>query len=137
MSKQGINRVTLIGNVGHEPQVHTFDTDKSIVKVSLATSESYEVAGKKVVQTEWHTVVFFNGLANIAKEFLAKGNKVYIEGKLKTNKWQDKDGNDRVSTEIIASEMQIISSRNDREKNAAPKDNKAPAKKATSSNPRS
>ena len=127
MSKQGINRVTLIGNVGGEPNVHTFDNDKSIVKISLATGESYEVDGEKVTNTEWHSVVFFNGLADIAKKYLAKGVKLYVEGKLKTNKWVDKDGNDRVSTEIIASEMQILSSRKDNE-------GKAEAKQAKASN---
>ena len=76
MSKQGINRVTLIGNVGGEPNVHTFDNDKSIVKISLATGESYEVDGEKVTNTEWHSVVFFNGLADIAKKYLAKGVKL-------------------------------------------------------------
>ena len=130
MSKQGINRVTLVGNVGHEPQVHTFDNDKAIVKISLATGESFEVAGEKKTNTEWHTVVFFNGLANIAANYLKKGNKVYVEGKLKTNKWTDKDGNERVSTEIIASEMQIISSRNAQKSEDAPKNQKAHSKKA-------
>ena len=133
MSKQGINRVTLIGNVGNEPIVHTFDTDKSIVKISLATSESYEVSGEKVTDTQWHNVVFFNGLANIAKKYLVKGNKVYIEGKLKTHKWVDKEGGDRISTEIIASEMQILSSRKDREAKAAKSNNTAEATSSTES----
>jgi single-strand DNA-binding protein len=122
MSKQGINRMTLMGNVGHEPSVHTFDTDKSVVRLSIATSESYEVEGEKVTQTEWHTVVFFNGLANIVKEYVTKGSKMYIEGKLKTNKWVDKEGNERVGTEIIASEMQIVSARKEHEPKAEPEE---------------
>lgn len=110
MSKQGINRVTLIGNLGHDPESYPTKDGKTVTKIQLATSESWQDEnGKQVTRTEWHNVVFFNGLADVAKNYLVKGSKVYIEGKLKSHKWQDQEGKERTSTDIIVQEMQMLS----------------------------
>ncbi len=98
-----LNRVQLIGNLGQDPEVRTTQAGKKIVTLSIATSESWRDAqsGERMERTEWHRVVVFNeGLAAIAEKFLAKGAKVLVEGKLVTNKWKDRDGNDRTTTEI-------------------------------------
>ncbi len=111
---RGVNKVILIGNLGKDPEVRYMPSGGAVANVTLATSESWKdkQSGEKQERTEWHTVVFYNRLAEIAGEYLKKGSKVYVEGSLRTRKWQDKNsGADRYTTEIIASEMQMLDGR--------------------------
>lgn len=110
---RGVNKVILIGNLGADPEVRYMPSGAAVANVSLATSESRKdkQSGETVEQTEWHRVVFFNRLAEIAGQYLRKGSKVFVEGRLQTRKWQDKSGVDRYTTEIIAQEMQMLDSR--------------------------
>ncbi|HEC18383.1 MAG TPA: single-stranded DNA-binding protein [Gammaproteobacteria bacterium] len=110
---RGVNKVILIGNLGQDPEVKYMPNGGAVTNVTIATSESWKDknTGEQKENTEWHRVVFFRRLAEIAGEYLKKGSKVYIEGKLQTRKWQDQQGNDRYTTEIIANEMQMLDSR--------------------------
>ena len=110
---RGVNKVILVGNLGQDPEVRYSPNGGAIANISVATSESWKDknTGEQVDKTEWHRVVFFRRLAEIAGEYLKKGSKVYIEGKLQTRKWQDKNGQDRYTTEIVANEMQMLDSR--------------------------
>jgi len=110
---RGVNKVILIGNMGKDPEVRYMPSGSAVTNVTIATSESWKdkQSGEKQERTEWHNVVFFNRLAEIAGEYLKKGAKVYVEGSLRTRKWQDKNGQDRYTTEIVASEMQMLDSR--------------------------
>ena len=110
---RGINKVILVGNLGQDPETRAMPSGKAVTNVRIATSDSWrdKQTGEQKEQTEWHTVVFFDRLAEIAAEYLRKGSQVYIEGRLRTRKWQDKSGNDRYSTEIIANEMQMLGGR--------------------------
>jgi single-strand DNA-binding protein len=110
---RGINKVILIGNLGQDPEVKFMPNGNAVTNVTIATSESWKDknTGEQVDKTEWHRVVFFRRLAEIVGEYLKKGSKVYIEGKLQTRKWQDQSGNDRYTTEIVANEMQMLDSR--------------------------
>jgi single-strand DNA-binding protein len=110
---RGINKVILIGNLGRDPEVRYSPSGQAVANVTLATSESWKdkTSGEKQERTEWHRVVFFGRLAEIVGEYLKKGAQVYIEGRLQTRKWQDKDGNDRYTTEIVANDMQMLGSR--------------------------
>ncbi|WP_308363799.1 MULTISPECIES: single-stranded DNA-binding protein [unclassified Microbulbifer] len=113
---RGINKVILIGNLGADPETRYMPSGGAVTNVNLATSETWKdkQTGQQQERTEWHRVVFFNRLAEIAGEYLRKGSKVYIEGSLRTRKWQDKNsGQDRYTTEIVASEMQMLDSRGD------------------------
>jgi single-strand DNA-binding protein len=115
MSK-GINKVILVGNLGQDPETRTFPDGGSLTNISIATSESWKdkQTGQQQERTEWHRVVFNGRLAEIAAQYLRKGSKVYIEGSLKTRKWQDKQsGEDRYATEISAREMQMLDSASD------------------------
>jgi len=113
MSK-GINKVILIGNIGKDPEVKYMPNGNAVANITVATSESWKDknTGEQVDKTEWHRVVFFRRLAEIVGEYLHKGSKVYIEGKLQTRKWQNKDGVDMYTTEIVAHEMQMLDSKN-------------------------
>jgi len=110
---RGINKVILVGNLGQEPETRYMPSGSAVTNISVATSESWKdkETGDQVDRTEWHRVAFFNRLAEIAGEYLHKGSQVYIEGRLRTRKWQDRDGHDRYTTEIIADEMQMLGSR--------------------------
>ncbi|QSR33651.1 single-stranded DNA-binding protein [Marinobacterium iners] len=110
---RGINKVILIGNLGADPEVRYMPSGNAVTNVNLATSDSWKdkQSGQMQERTEWHRVVFFNRLAEIAGEYLRKGSKVYIEGSLRTRKWQGQDGQDRYTTEIVASEMQMLDGR--------------------------
>lgn len=110
---RGINKAILIGNLGADPEVRYMPSGGAVATVSLATSEAWKDKQTNEAQerTEWHRVVFFNRLAEIAGEYLRKGAKVYIEGRIQTRKWQDKNGQERYTTEIIANEMQMLDSR--------------------------
>lgn len=108
----GVNKVILVGNLGKDPEVRHLDSGVSVANFSLATTESYNnKQGERVNQTEWHNVVLWRGLADIAEKYLKKGNPVYIEGKIHTRKWEDKDGNTRYSTDIIADKMTMLGSK--------------------------
>jgi len=113
---RGINKVILIGNLGQDPETRYMPSGGAVTNVSLATSETWtdKQTGEPQERTEWHRVIFFNRLAEIAGEYLKKGSKVYLEGALRTRKWQDKNtGADRYTTEIVAGEMQMLDSRGD------------------------
>ena len=113
---RGINKVILVGNLGKDPEVRYSPNGGAVTNITLATSESWKDknTGEKQEKTEWHRVVFFGKLAEIAGEYLKKGSQVYIEGRLQTRKWQDKEGKDRYTTEIVAGEMQMLGSREGR-----------------------
>jgi len=111
---RGVNKVILIGHLGKDPEVRYLPSGSAVANVSIATSESWKDknTGEKKEHTEWHRVSFFGRLAEVVGEYLKKGAKVYVEGKLQTRKWQDKEtGQDRYATEIVASEMQMLDSR--------------------------
>jgi single-strand DNA-binding protein len=107
---RGINKVILIGNLGKEPEVRFTPEGSAVANIVLATSDSWrdKSSGEMQDRTEWHRIVFFNRLAEIAGEYLHKGSKVYLEGSLRTRKWTDKENNERYTTEIVASEMQML-----------------------------
>ncbi|MEE4202794.1 MAG: single-stranded DNA-binding protein [Halieaceae bacterium] len=113
MASRGINKVILVGNLGNDPEHRVLPSGGGVTNISIATSETWKdkQTGQQQERTEWHRVVFFNRLAEIAAEYLRKGSKVYVEGSLRTRKWQDQSGNDRYSTEIVANEMQMLDSR--------------------------
>lgn len=120
MAKSGINKVILVGNLGNEPEAKAMPNGNAVSNLSIATSESWnDQTGNKQERTEWHRVVVFGKLAEICNTYLRKGSKVYLEGSLRTRKWQAQDGTDRYSTEIVMSEMQMLDSKgqsnNDRE----------------------
>ena len=110
---RGINKVIIVGNCGQDPETRHLPSGGAVTNVSIATSEAWKDknTGEQKERSEWHRVVFFNRLAEIAGEYLKKGSKVYVEGSLRTRKWQAQDGSDRYSTEIVASEMQMLDSR--------------------------
>ena len=112
MSKVGINLVTLIGHVGRDPEYYNLENKWPIAKTSLATSESWKKDNQEVTDTEWHNIVFYNHLAKTAYKYIKKGRKIFVRGKIKTQKWQDKDGVQRQSTDIIAHDMQLLDSPN-------------------------
>jgi single-strand DNA-binding protein len=107
-----VNKVILIGNLGKDPEVRHLENGAAVANFSIATSENYKdrKTGEKVSQTEWHNIVAWRGLAEIAEKYLKKGAKVYIEGKLKTRTWQDKEGNNRYSTEVITDSLTMLGS---------------------------
>lgn len=107
---KGVNKAILIGNLGDDPTTRYTAAGAAITTITLATSESWrdKQSGEQKEKTEWHRVVFFNKLAEVAGEFLAKGSPVYIEGQIRTRKWQDQSGQDRYTTEIVAREMQML-----------------------------
>ncbi|WP_027330602.1 single-stranded DNA-binding protein [Marinimicrobium agarilyticum] len=110
---RGINKVILIGNLGADPETRYMPSGGAVTNINVATSETWKdkQTGQPQERTEWHRCVFFNRLAEIAGEYLKKGSKVYIEGSLRTRKWQGQDGQDRYTTEIVANEMQMLDSR--------------------------
>ena len=110
---RGVNKVILVGNLGKDPEVRYMPSGNAVANVTLATTDSWKdkQSGEKQERTEWHNVVFYSRLAEIVGEYLKKGSQVYVEGRLQTRKWQDKSGNDRYTTEIIASDMQMLGSR--------------------------
>lgn len=110
---RGVNKVILIGNLGKDPEVRYTTSGSAVANVALATTDTWRdrQTGEQQERTEWHRIVFFNRLGEIVGEYLRKGSKVYVEGRLQTRKWQDQNGQDRYTTEIIASEMQMLDSR--------------------------
>jgi single-strand DNA-binding protein len=112
-----VNKVIIIGNIGKDPDVRRTQDGQAVANVSIATTDKWKdkATGDMKEATEWHRVVFFNRLAEIAGEYLKKGRSVYVEGRLRTRKWTDKDGNEKYTTEIMADQMQMLGSRDDRE----------------------
>jgi single-strand DNA-binding protein len=110
---RGVNKVILVGNLGNDPDTKYMPSGSAVTNLSVATNESWKdkQTGEQKDRTEWHRVAMFGRLAEIAAEYLRKGSQVYIEGKLRTRKWQDQQGNDKYSTEIIADEMQMLGGR--------------------------
>jgi single-strand DNA-binding protein len=117
-----VNRVILIGNLTRDPEVRYTQSGKAVANVSIATNESYKNkdTGERVEKPEYHKVTFFDKLAEIVGQYLKKGSKIYLEGKLQTRKWQDKDGQDRYTTEIVGSEMKMLGGKSEGESRAAP-----------------
>ena len=126
-----VNKVIIVGNLGNDPEMRYTPSGDAVANITVATTESWKdkASGEKKEATEWHRVTMFKRLAEVAGQYLKKGSQVYIEGKLKTRKWQDKDGNDRYTTEINADDMKMLGSREasgrkEERKEEAPKGNK-------------
>lgn len=112
----GVNRVILIGNLGKDPEIRNLEGGVKVANFSLATTETYKGKnGEKVDSTEWHNIVLWRGLAEVAESFLKKGNTVFIEGKIRTREWTDKDGNKRYTTEIVADNLVMLGGRRDQQ----------------------
>ena len=111
---RGVNKVMLIGNLGKDPDLQYLEGNIGVAKFSLATTETYKDRGGKLVsQTEWHTVVLWRGLAELAQKYLHKGSMVYIEGRLRTRSWEDKEGNKKFATEVVGDNLIMLDKRND------------------------
>src|SRR5271154_4681042 len=110
---RGVNKVILVGNLGADPETRSMPSGTTVTNIRIATSESWKdkASGAQQERTEWHSIALFGRLGEIAAEYLRKGSQVFVEGKLRTRKWQDKQGNDRFSTEIIADNMQMLGGR--------------------------
>lgn len=119
---RGVNKVILIGTLGKDPETKTFSNGGSVTNFSIATSERWKDknTGEMKEQTEWHSIVLNNKLGEIAQQYLRKGSKVYIEGSLRTRKWQDQNGQDRYTTEIRGDQMQMLGDKGDNQQQAAP-----------------
>lgn len=133
---RGVNKVILIGNCGQDPEVRQIPNGGAVTNVSVATSETWrdKQSGEQRERTEWHRVVFFNRLAEIVGEYVRKGSKIYIEGQLRTRKWQ-KDGVDMYTTEIVASEMQMLDSKGGQQSGGSSSDNYGGGYQNSSSSP--
>jgi len=127
---RGVNKVILIGNLGKDPQQRAMPSGKAVVNFSMATTDGWrdKQTGEQKEETEGHNIVMFDRLAEIAAEYLRKGSQIYIEGSIRTRKWQDKEGKDRYTTEIIANEMQMLGGRGGAGAGAAPAADRAPAR---------
>jgi single-strand DNA-binding protein len=136
MAQSGVNKVILIGNLGKDPEVKYMPSGDAVANITLATSETWndKSSGEKKEKTEWHRVVFFGKLAEIAGQYLKKGSKVYVEGQLQTRKWQGQDGQDRYTTEVVVrgfnGTMQMLDGRGGGEGSFAPAQQSAPARQA-------
>jgi single-strand DNA-binding protein len=119
---RGINKVILVGNLGKDPETRYTASGAAVTNITLATTDSWrdKSSGEQQERTEWHRIVFFNRLAEIAGEYLRKGRQVYVEGRLQTRKWQDQSGQDRYTTEIVANDMQMLGNREGSGTSAAP-----------------
>ena len=108
-----VNKVILVGNLGKDPEVRYLDSGVAVANFTLATTENYKnKQGERVSQTEWHNIVLWRGLAEVAEKWLKKGSSIYVEGKIRNRKWEDKDGNTRYNTEVLADNMTMLGSRN-------------------------
>ena len=113
-----VNKAILVGHVGNDPEVRHLDAGTPVANFSIATSESYKnKEGERVTQTEWHNIVVWRGLAEVVEKYVHKGQQVYIEGRIRTRVWDDKDGNKRYTTEIVADSLQMLGKKNDSESN--------------------
>jgi len=128
-----VNKVILIGNVGQDPEVRHLDKDVTVANFSLATSESYTAKnGEKVTTTEWHNIVVWRGLAKVVEQYVNKGDKLYIEGRIRTRSWDDKDGNKRYTTEIYADNLEMLTPKGNSNSGGTPQAS-APAKQPAES----
>jgi len=118
---RGLNKVLLIGHLGKDPEVQHLDQGVTLAKFSIATSESYTKDGQRVDQTEWHNIVVWRKLAEIAEKYLKKGSLIYLEGKIRTRSWDDKEGNKRYTTEIVADTFSMLDKKSDSQ-NEAPQE---------------
>lgn len=111
----GINKVILVGNLGKDPEVRYLEGGTAVANFPIATSETYKdrTSGERKTNTEWHNIVVWRGLAEIAEKYLKKGSQIYLEGKLRTRQWQDKDGNNRYTTEVVADNLQMLGRKDD------------------------
>ena len=134
---RGVNKVILVGNLGQKPEMRYTATQTAVANLSIATTESWKdkESGENRDKTEWHRVVFFGNLAEIAEKYLDKGSSVYVEGKIQTRKWQDKDGNDKWTTEVLGNQLTMLGSRpssdssmqsNDSTRSTFPEDDSGP-----------
>ena len=115
----GVNKVILIGNLGKDPEVRYLDSGVAVANFSLATTENYKnKEGERISQTEWHNIVLWRGLAEVAEKWLKKGSSVYIEGKIRNKKWEDKEGNTRYTTEILGDNMTMLGKKDDNSSDA-------------------
>ena len=133
---RGVNKAIIVGNLGRDPEVRYTANGSAVANVTIATSESWKdkQSGERQERTEWHRVVFFGRLAEIAEEYLKKGSQVYIEGSIRTQKWQDKEsGQDRYTTEIVARDMQMLGSRGGDSSGASDDDYSSATRSATAS----
>ena len=130
-----LNKVHIIGNLGRDPELRYSAAGAAVCNIAIATSRKWKSkdSGEKAEETEWHRVVFYDRLAEIAGEYLKKGRSVYVEGRLKTRKWTDKEGVERYTTEIVAENMQMLGGRDDGERTAPPAQRQAPKPAARSS----
>ena len=119
---RGVNKVILVGNLGQKPEMRYTATQTAVANLSIATSESWKdkETGENRDKTEWHRVVYFGKLAEIAEKYLDKGSSVYVEGKIQTRKWQDKDGNDKYTTEVLGNQLTMLGSRSNSGPTAEP-----------------
>jgi len=130
----GINKVILVGNLGKDPEVRYLEGGTAVANFPIATSETYKDknTGERKTNTEWHNIVLWRGLAEIAEKYLKKGNQIYIEGKLRTRQWQDKDGNNRYTTEVVGDNLQMLGRKDDNASN----NQSAPVEKKESTTPK-
>ena len=137
MASRGINKVILIGNVGQDPEVRHMPSGGAVVNLSVATSESWKdkETGENQDRTEWHRVVFYQRLAEIAGQYVRKGSRVYVEGKLRTRKWEDREGQERYTTEIVGDQMQMLDSRSEMQESSAQMTSSTSAPSAPSAAP--
>jgi len=122
-----VNKAILVGNVGNDPEVRYLEGGTSVARFSLATTEVYKnKSGEKVSQTEWHNIIAWRGLAELAEKYITKGRQIYIEGRITNRSWEDKDGNKRYTTEIVANSIQLLGRKGDEDgkdhANAAPRE---------------
>ncbi|PCJ80794.1 MAG: single-stranded DNA-binding protein [Bacteroidetes bacterium] len=131
----GINKVILVGHLGKDPEIRYTPNEIAVCSISIATSESYKdkVSGERKTTTEWHNIVLWRGLAETSEKYLRKGSQVYIEGKLKTRKWVDKEGITRYSTEIVADVMQMLDRKSEGVKSPSDRDNTVEESNSTES----
>ena len=125
---RGVNKVILIGHLGQDPQQRAMPSGKAVVNLRVATTDQWrdKQTGEQKEATEWHNIVMFDRLAEIAAEYLRKGSQIYVEGRIRTRKWQDKEGQDRYTTEIVANEMQMLGGRGQSGGAGAPAQDRAP-----------
>ena len=139
MSNRGINKVILVGNLGNDPEIRYMPNGDAVCNLSIATSESWkDKQGQQQERTEWHRLTMYRKLGEIAAEYLKKGSQIYVEGKLQTRKWQDQQGNDKYTTEVICDQMQMLGGRDNNQqaqpaKQPVPQQQKAPQNNSASS----
>jgi single-strand DNA-binding protein len=120
LQNMSVNKVILVGNVGIDPEMRYLDGGTAVCRIRLATNETYRKDGEKVTQTEWHNIVIWRGLAEVAEKYVKKGSQLYIEGRIKTRSWDDKEGNKRYTTEIVADNMKMLDRRSDDTSSSSP-----------------